>query len=190
MCLALLPFTGCAPADAAGDAEAAGAPTAEAAGAPTAEAHTAVAPSLPPVVLEGGAHDLTSLARRTVEAIARRDTAGLEVLRLTEHEHNHLVFPRLPAGQPPQNFPVDIAWANIRTRNSVAVLRLFGRYGGRELAFDRVECLGETERFEGFEVATDCWTEFAEADGGTYRAQLFRHTISADGGFKVFRFYD
>jgi len=140
--------------------------------------------------LTGGAADFESLARIVVEAIGRTDTAALEALRLTEHEHNDLVFPRLPAGQPPQNFPVDIAWANIRTRNSVAVLRLFERYGGKRLAFETVECVGETQRFEGFEVATDCWTEFTDSDGNRHTAQLFRHTLSAYGRYKLFRYYD
>lgn len=139
--------------------------------------------------LSGGALDLKALGRLVVEAVGRTDTAALEALRLTEHEHNDLVFPRLPAGQPPQNFPVDIAWTNIRTRNSVAVLRLFERFGNRRLEFDGVECLGELERFEGFEVATDCWTEFSDPDGNRHRVQLFRHALSADGRYKIFRYY-
>jgi len=147
-------------------------------------------PAPPSLGLTGGAADLESLARIVVEAIGRTDTAALEALRLTEHEHNDLVFPRLPAGQPPQNFPVDIAWANIRTRNSVAVLRLLDRYGGKRLALETVECVGETQRFEGFEVATDCWTEFADSAGSRHRAQLFRHALSADGRYKLFRYYD
>jgi len=171
LCTSPLIVGGCGPVDAAGD-------------------DGGDRGDIPPVVLQQGADDLPTLARTVVEGIGRRDTARLEALRLTEREHNELVFPRLPAGQPPQNFPVDIAWANIRTRNSVAVLRLFERYGGRELTFDAVECLGATERFDGFEVSTDCWTEFTDADGGSYRAQLFRHVISADGGVKVFRYYD
>lgn len=144
----------------------------------------------PAIELIGGAGDLSSLGRIVVEAIGRTDTATLEGLRLTEHEHNDLVFPRLPAGQPPQNFPVDIAWTNIRTRNSVAVLRLFERYGGEPSTFETVECVGETERFEGFEVATDCWTEFTDPEGNRQRAQLFRHALSADGRYKIFRYYD
>lgn len=144
----------------------------------------------PYLELTGGAGDLSSLGRLVVEAIGRTDTVTLEALRLTEHEHNDLVFPRLPAGQPPQNFPVDIAWANIRTRNSVAVLRLFERYAGKQLTFETVECIGETEKFEGFEVATDCWTEFTDSNGNRHRAQLFRHVLSSDGRYKIFRYYD
>lgn len=40
-----------------------------------------------------------------------------------------------------------------------------GRYGGERLTFETVECVGETERFEGFEVATDRWTEFTDSNG-------------------------
>lgn len=148
------------------------------------------APPPPALGLSGGAEDLEALGRLVVEAVGRTDTAALEALRLTEHEHNDLVFPRLPAGQPPQNFPVDIAWANIRTRNSVAVLKLFERFGDRRLEFEAVECLGEPERFEGFEVVTDCWTEFSDPDGNRHRVQLFRHALSADGRYKIFRYYN
>jgi hypothetical protein len=145
---------------------------------------------VPPIPIAGGAPNLEELARVVVEAIGRSDTAALEALRLTEREHNELVFPRLPAGKPPQNFPVDVAWTNIRTRNSVAVLRLLARYGGQSLTFRDVACPGGTQRFEGFRVATDCVVRFAGAGGEEHRELLFRHALSAGGRYKVFRYYD
>lgn len=133
---------------------------------------------------------LEAVAETAVRSLAAADTADLQRLRLTEREHNQLVYPRLPAGRPPQNFPVDIAWANIRTRNGLALSRLLARYAGSRVEPRAVECRGPTERFEGFVVHTDCWVTMEAPSGTRLERQLFRHVLEMGGQFKIFRYYD
>jgi hypothetical protein len=87
------------------------------------------------------------------------------------------------------NFPVDFAWQNMESRNLRALRRALPVYADRELDFRRVECRGETRRFETFEVLTNCWVSF-DQEGEPYEAQLFKDVLSRGGGLKIFRYYD
>lgn len=138
---------------------------------------------------EGSAPTLELLGEAVLDGLARGDTLSLEGYRLTEREHNDVVWPELPASAPEVNFPVDFAWQNIEGRNLRALRRVLPVYADRELTFRAVECRGRTQRFQTFEVLTDCWVSF-DAEGEPYEAQLFKDVLSRGGGLKVFRYYD
>ena len=138
--------------------------------------------------LPGSADSLDGLARSVVAGLAARDTARLQALRLTEFEHNELVWPKLPAARPEANFPVDFAWKNIQIRNRAALGRLLARYGGRPLELVGVKCDGETQRFDTFDVLTNCRVRFRD-EFGTYDRQLFKDVLVMDGEYKIFRYY-
>jgi hypothetical protein len=123
--------------------------------------------------------------------VLRADTAELERLRLTEREHNEVVWPELPAAAPQVGFPVDYAWSNIQNRNRRAQSRIVPIYAGRELSFLRIDCRGRPRSFETFRVLTDCWIVFAsEAPPQLYEAQIFKDVLVRGGGHKIFRYYD
>lgn len=122
-------------------------------------------------------------------AIAARDTAALRKFRLTEREHNEVIWPELPASNPAANFPVDFAWRNIEVRNAGAVRWLIARYGGRSLEFLSVACRGGTVAFRSFRVLTDCWVRFRAGDSVEER-QLFKDAAVWRGTYKIFRYYD
>jgi hypothetical protein len=138
--------------------------------------------------LAGAPTSLERLGQRVVAALAAGDAAGLERLRLSEYEHNGLVWPELPAAAPEANFPVDFAWENIERRNGVAVVNLLTRYAGRRLRETATECIGPRRRFASFEVLTDCYVSF-EAEGRLQTQQLFKDVVVMDGGYKIFRYY-
>lgn len=141
--------------------------------------------------LEGSAATLDILGEAVVESVVRGDTAALAGFRLTEEQHNRVVWPELPVSAPEVGFPVDFAWQNIETRNRSALLRTLPAYRDRDLDFRRVECRGEAERFETFEVLTDCWLVFAdEGRSGTWEVQAFKDILLRGGGYKIFRYYD
>ena len=143
-----------------------------------------------PPGLRGGLASAHEVAVAALEGLASRSRGRLERLRLTKYEHNVLVWPELPASRPEVNFPLDFAWRNIEVRNQSARERLLAVYGGRDLLFERVECLGETERFASFKVHTDCWVSFF-VDGPTlHRKQLFKHLLEWEGQYKIFRYYE
>lgn len=144
-----------------------------------------------PAPFAGSAPSLEALSTLVLDALSHNDLAALEQVRLTEHEHNDIVWPELPAAAPEVNFPVDFAWSNIQLRNQSAVARNDELYEDKTLQLEGVECRGGTETFESFEVLTDCWVTFT-ADGSQtrYEAQIFKDVLVRGGGYKIFRYYD
>lgn len=139
--------------------------------------------------LEGSAESPTALARRALAALSVGDTALLSSVKLSEAEHNELVWPELPAAAPEVNYPVDLAWQNIQTRNYDAVSSLMHRYTGHDLSLEYVECRGETEEFESFVVMTDCYVGFADGPDSVVERQLFKDILRMNGEHKIFRYY-
>ena len=144
-----------------------------------------------PSAFPGSATSLEALSEGVLRGLARGDVSALEGFRLAEGEHNQVVWPELPASAPEVNFPVDLAWTNIQSRNRSAIARLLPLFEGREPSLRGVGCRGITERFETFSVLTDCWVTFDMDDSpGLLEAQLFKDVLSRGGGHKVFRYYD
>ncbi len=140
--------------------------------------------------LPGSARSLAELATAVLAGLAAADTLRLESVRLTEAEHNEMVWPQLPASAPEANYPVDLAWKNIRTRNRAALSDLFGVYENRKLQFIDAECRGPTEAFESFVVHTDCRVTL-ERDGEPMPPQrIFKDVLDWDGELKIFRYYE
>jgi len=140
----------------------------------------------------GSASSLERLGAEVLDALDRRDVSTLESFRLTEAEHNEQVWPELPAARPEVNFPVELAWANIDTRDRAALGRILPMYVDRTPSHVATECRGGTQRFETFEVLTDCWVLFTMPDEPTrvLEAQLFKDVLLRGGGLKIFRYYD
>lgn len=139
----------------------------------------------------GATETLEDLGRTALEAVMRADTVTLARLRLTEHEHNAVVWPELPASRPEVNFPIDFAWTNIELRDRRSVGRLLPMFDDVEARFRAVQCRGATQTFESFHVLTDCWTIFdVEGREGPFEAQLFKDVLVRGGGHKIFRYYD
>jgi hypothetical protein len=139
----------------------------------------------------GSTQTLDGLGRTVLGALAASDTTTLAALRLTEQEHNEVVWPELPASSPEVNFPIDFAWTNIELRDRRSITRLLPIFGGLEAGFLTVQCRGGTQTFETFHVLTDCWTLFElEEREGPFEAQLFKDVLVRGGGHKIFRYYD
>lgn len=124
-------------------------------------------------------------------AFQQDDHEALDAFRLTEREHNEVIWPELPAAA--AGYPLDLAWRNIQMRNQRAVPRAAGglrrtieRSGTPE--FESVEC-GGVESFDTFVVHTDCHVRFRAGDAA-YKVQLFKDVLVRNGGYKVFRYYD
>jgi hypothetical protein len=146
--------------------------------------------SVAPVVLYGATASLQQLAFEALEGLQHGDVARLERVRLTEYEHNELVYPELPASAPEANHPADLAWGNIQLRNNRAVGRLLARYRGHSLSLLGIECLKDTEVFRSFRVHRDCWVSFTVDREAVPPVQLFKYVLDWEGQFKIFRYYD
>ncbi|MDX1645532.1 MAG: hypothetical protein R3304_00200 [Longimicrobiales bacterium] len=134
---------------------------------------------------------MEALGRHVLDALARQDESALEAVRVTEREHNEIIWPELPASAPEINFPVDYAWTNIRNRNRRALTRMLPIFADRTFGFQGVECRGPTERFESFSVQTDCYVLFVVGDAPeVWEIQAFKDVLVRGGGYKIFRYYD
>ena len=141
--------------------------------------------------LEGAAETLDGLGRMVLGALVRADTLALASVRLTEQEHNEVVWPELPAARPEVNFPLDFAWTNIELRDRRSVSRLLPVFHELDVRFRGVQCRGGIQTFDSFRVLTDCWTLFdVEGREGPFEAQLFKDVVVRGGGHKIFRYYD
>ncbi len=137
----------------------------------------------------GSVRSLEELGSHVLKALSARDTLALERVRLTESEHNEVIWPELPASDPDVNFPVDLAWQNIQLRNRRDLSRILPWYAGRQLEPVRVECRGALQVFLTFSVHTDCFVVFREPELGLLEAQIFKDVAERNGGFKIFRYY-
>lgn len=141
--------------------------------------------------LEDAQPTLDALGSHVLLSLTHQDTAALNRVRLTEREHNDVVWPELPASAPEVNFPVDYAWTNIQNRNTRGLTRLLPLFAQRSAGFQRVECRGGVEAFETFSVHTDCYVVFTvDAGPELWEVQIFKDILVRGGGHKVFRYYD
>ena len=138
----------------------------------------------------GSADSLDELGREVLDAFRRGDREAIESFRLTETEHNTVIWPELPAAQGPSPYPIDLAWQNIQLRNGRSIPRAADVLEwARPLVFQSVECVGELETFETFYVHTDCYLHF-RSRGREHRLQLFMDVLERNSGYKIFRYYD
>lgn len=139
----------------------------------------------------GSAPSVELLGEHVLRALERGDTAMLRTFRLTEAEHNEVVWPELPASRPEVNYPAEMAWANIELRDRSALARLRPGFEGRSATLRAVECRGSSQEFATFRVRTDCWIVFEiEGADGVWEAQLFKDVLERGGGYKIFRYYE
>lgn len=171
--LALAPAA-CAGADASADASA----DADASGAPAAAAFDG-----------GGVASLEALGRGVVAALAAGDTAALAAHRVTERDHNELLYPSFPAAREDPPFPAALAWENIQTRNAAALYGWLPAFRRDRPAFAGVECAGVPDRYPTFTIHQDCAVTLRRADGTTGKATLFRSAVEMGGRFKVIRYH-
>lgn len=140
---------------------------------------------------EGSLSTNYDLGVQVLAALAVEDRHILDAMRLTEYEHNEVVWPELPASAPEINFPVDYAWENIENRNRRGIERLLPHFSGKDLTVQSVECRGEPQLFETFHVETDCWVSFSSGTSPElWEVQAFKDVLVRGGGRKIFRYYD
>lgn len=138
----------------------------------------------------GSAADLDHLGRAVVFALNEGDEAKLASFRLSEAEHNDVIWPELPAARSENPYTLEFAWQNIQRRDRRAVGRLTEDLAPLvPMVYEATECRGETQAFETFQVRTDCYVRFSSS-GGLYEVQFFKDVLERGGGHKIFRYYD
>lgn len=151
-------------------------------------AEVAEMPSAEVAAFSGSAPTLEHLGEAVLRAFTLGDTLALGALRLSEAEHNNVIFPELPAGL--TGYPIDLAWQNIELRNARALERQLPRFSARGVTYVGTQCRGQQQEFETFVVETDCWVLFDDDEWGASEVQFFKDVAVRGGGLKIFRYYD
>lgn len=144
-----------------------------------------------PAAFAGSAASLEELGRQVWQAIVAGDTASLAALRLTRSEYIDSVWPELPAARPEINFPTELAWLNLSSRDAAALERVLPRYAGSARRYAWTTC-DSIVAYASYRMHSGCRVTVAGDTGATQplRLELFRHAVERDGGWKVVRYYD
>jgi hypothetical protein len=138
--------------------------------------------------LRGGAPSVEALARAVVQALAAGDTAALEALRTTEHEHTTVLWPRFPAAR--SGDPA-LGWDNVQMRNAGARAEWIGAFGDRRLRYDGVECTGKVEEYGGFQILRGCSVTVTNVDAQrAWTVRPFDRVVRMGAVHKVIRYVE
>lgn len=142
--------------------------------------------------LSGGAPSVEALGRAVVTALAAGDTAALEALRTTEHEHNQVLWPHFPiARQDTSAGATAFAWENIQMRNAGAVGEWTASFRGRNVRFDGARCTGDVEAYGPFQVLRGCSVTVTDvAQGRSFELSPFDRVVRMNGTYKVIRYVE
>lgn len=142
--------------------------------------------------LRGGAASVDELGRTVVRALAAGDTAALQAMRTTEHEHNQVLWPHFPvAKQDTSASAVSFAWENIQMRNAGAVGEWIGSFRGRQVRYDGARCTGEVEEYGPFQILRGCSVTVTDvAQGRAYELRPFDRVVRMGGTHKLIRYVE
>jgi hypothetical protein len=135
--------------------------------------------TMPPSLAGPSSRD--SLVRLFEAALARRDTAGLDHLRITREEFAYLYYPDSKMARPPYELGPDVMWMQIQSQSDRGLRRLVARYGGRNIGPHGLNC--EPPERQNAVVIHQCGVSMGEGVDSAPR-QLFGSIIERDGRFK------
>lgn len=154
----------------------------------TAACTTPAAPSRSAAPLSHTFESPDALARAVLEALARRDAAGLRALQLSETEFRDHVWPELPTSRPERNVPFDYAWGQMKQRSDGSLGETLGRYGGRTLRYVQTRFTGETTTYQSFSVMRESEIIAADEAGRELILRLYGSAMLKDGRYKLYSF--
>lgn len=128
-----------------------------------------------------------AVARRLLDALARRDEGALRDLALDEREFRVHVWPSLPAALPERNLPFSYVWGDLRQKSETSLRGILAEHGGRRYDLVRVRFAGRTTDYAGFRVHRDT-VIVVRLGGEEVELKLCGSLVEKDGGWKVFSY--
>jgi hypothetical protein len=128
-----------------------------------------------------GPHSRDSLVRLFEQALAKRDTAGLDRLQITREEFAYLYYPDSKMARPPYELGPDVMWMQIQSQRDRGLRRLVAKYGGRKIRIRGLEC--QPPERQNAVVIHRCGVRTNDAVDSPPK-QLFGSIIERDGRFK------
>lgn len=136
--------------------------------------------------LKNGARSIDELVSRYLEAVADRDTAAMHALRLSEYEHNEILWPELPASRPEFNMPITFAWENLNLHSHRDANRVLADFSDRHIEIERVDCRKGVTEYPTLKVHGDCWIIGRDGRTGIREEfKLFGSIVESEGRYKI-----
>ena len=129
----------------------------------------------------------SSLASAVLDALARRDRAGLEALALNETEFRDHVWPELPAARPERNLPFSYVWGDLHQKSVQALSGVLSREGGRpyELVGIRFAAVSD---YRTYRVHREATLRVRDASSMELDLRVCGSMLEKDGAWKVFSY--
>ncbi len=121
-------------------------------------------------------------------ALAQNDVAALRALALSEQEFKEHVWPDLPASRPERNLPFSYVWGDLHQKSEAALARTVGSHGGRRYELAGVRFVGETTKYNTYDVHRKTELTVMDATGAQTPLRLFGAVLEKEGRFKVFSY--
>lgn len=122
-----------------------------------------------------------SLVRLFEGALARRDTAGLDRLKITREEFAYLYYPESKMARPPYELGPDVMWLQVQSQSDRGLRRLLAMYGGRKIGLRGLEC--QPPERQNAVVIHQCGVSISKGVDSAPK-QLFGSIIERGGRFK------
>jgi len=140
--------------------------------------------------LSDGFPSLDALGRQIVSGIERGDPWMLHSSRVTLKEFETIIWPELPQSRPITHIPVREVWGMSTAQSLAGVNRTIGAYGGRHLAFLRVD-YGHEEPFRNFSLLRDVRILIRDPrDPGLVGLTVMPSVVVRHGSYKALIFKD
>jgi hypothetical protein len=141
------------------------------------------------VDFQGGAASRDALARRFLSAVSARDSGAFPALVISRAEFAWLVFPHHSYASPPYQLDPAIFWMQLTAGSAKGLGRTLDRLGGRELAFQTLDCRRDTLQVKRgpIRVWSSCRVRYREGDRLVTR-RLFGSIVEREGRFKLLSF--
>jgi hypothetical protein len=136
--------------------------------------------------LQNGARSIDQLVSEYMEAVVAGDTAAMHALRLSEYEHNEILWPELPASRPEFNMPIAFAWENLNLHSRRDANRVLADFSDRHIEIERVDCRKGVTEYPTLKVHGDCWIIGRDGRTGIREEfKLFGSIVESEGRYKI-----
>ncbi len=128
-----------------------------------------------------------ALARRFLDALAKRDLDGIRELRITGTEFCQYVWPELPSSRVP-NIKCDWVWDQATLKSEGGLYKLLPRHAGKRYELVSVRFLKGIDRHQSYKVLKEAQLVVKDERGVEQELRLFGSMLERNGQFKLFSF--
>jgi hypothetical protein len=138
--------------------------------------------------LANGQLSAEGVAGAVLDALARRDRAGLEALALSDREFRQHVWPELPASRPERNLPYSYVWGELHQKSRIQFAHTLAEHGGKAWTLVGVRFAGETTKYPSYTIHRAATFRVRDAAGSESDVRVCGSMLDKDGVWKVFSY--